>query len=367
MYVKQEYAKWLLDATSKNFSKKGVHNFTDLGFVDAFAEQLNVMARARNYKEGERIMPSDLVLLKETVQTILEDMKEGMLDERETLEQSENHTGKFTLQERGNYSPLFAMAEVTDHLYAMAMKTLGCPDIPESFGSDITDLIGALSSKAELEMKEKEYKKTDVEKRYAEQRKKSADTVRNAVASNRQRIVEKTASPLRVAQYAGEYYALKKRQEGHTAVWRFFHKKENEKRTKLLENMKNVLSSALGKDIDIDTLTPMEIAVAFNKTKAAEAFAKNGIAKRTQMSDTHFEHEATLTERAENDKENPHKGIVYDEANHLALKFPEKMFEKNEAITFENRVYDDDSKAVDLSKEENEIKNIPIPQIKSQL
>lgn len=355
MYVKQEHAERLFEKTSQSFAKKGVHNFTDLGFVDAFEEQLRVMARARKYQEGEQIMPGDLVLLKETVQTILTDMKEGMLDQRETLEQSENQTGKLSVKEKGAYDTLLAMTEVTDHLYAMAMKTLGCPNIPASFGTDIVDMIGKLSSEAELEMKEKEYKKTDVDRRYREQRGKNAAEVRKAISTNKTFIRDKKESPLRVAQYAADYHALKKRQEGHGAVWRFFHKKENEARTKLLEMMKKDLVALAGADADVDAMTPVEISVAYNQAKAKEALSENGIAKRAQMPKEDFAHEPTLTDRAENDKENPHKGMVYDEANRWALTFPEGLFEKNEK----------GEKEINLS--EYEVKKVPLPQTKSQL
>ena len=54
MYVKKEYAESFFEATSKNFLKKGVYNFTDMSYVDAFQEQLNVMAKAARRAIGTR-------------------------------------------------------------------------------------------------------------------------------------------------------------------------------------------------------------------------------------------------------------------------------------------------------------------------
>ena len=204
---------------------------------------------------------------------------------------------------------------------------------------------------------ENEYKKTDVERHYNEQRRKSADTVRKATMENRKRIAEKTASPLRVAQYASEYQALKKRQEGHGAIWRFFHKKENEARTKLLANMKGLLVKTLGNDIDVDTLTPKEIAAAYNGTRAAKVFSENGIINRTGLPNTYFEHQPTSTERAEQYAANLHKGVVYDEENRLSIQIPKDFFEE----------YKGGDKEMELSKEENQIIRDPIPQTQAQL
>ena len=172
MYVKKEYAESFFEATSKNFLKKGVYNFTDMSYVDAFQEQLNVMAKEHKdeageiikYEEGEKILPSDLTHLKDTIRLILEDMKKGFVEERASFDQAEE--AKMSAKERANFDPLPALMAVTDYLYAMAMKTLGCPDIPESFGSDVVELIEDVSAKTELEMKESEYLKTDVDRRY---------------------------------------------------------------------------------------------------------------------------------------------------------------------------------------------------------
>ena len=102
-------------------------------------------------------------------------------------------------------------------------------------------------------------------------------------------------------------------------------------------------------------MTPVDISVAYNQAKAKEALAENGITERAQMPKEDFAHQPTLTDRAENDKENPHKGMVYDGANRWALTFPEGLFEKNEK----------GEKEIDLS--EYEVKKVPLPQTKSQL
>ena len=80
MFVKKEHAGKLFQATSVKFAKRGIYNFTDMGFIDAFQEQLRIMARGSKYEEGERIKPKDLASLKGTVTKILEDMKNKQTD-----------------------------------------------------------------------------------------------------------------------------------------------------------------------------------------------------------------------------------------------------------------------------------------------
>ena len=347
MYVKNEYAERFFDTAGRAFAQEGVRAFVGSDYVAAFEEQLKAMAELRQYQQGERIMPSDLTVLREGARTLLEDMAEKILEK-----------GSKTLpnKEWRNYDPLLAMTAVTDYLYAMAMKTLGCPDIPEGFGDEFVALVGELSTKTDMEIKRSEYRKTDVDRHFKEQRGKSAETVRKAAFENRKRIAQKTASPLRVAQYAAEYRALKKRQEGHTAIWRFFHKKENAARTALLESMKSLLVKVVGNDPDVDIATPAEVAAAYRKAGASAAFAKGNAAKRANLPEDGVSHEPTSTARAERDKEEPYVGRVYAEEERVALELPAGEFEEVKG-----------AERTAPAKEEDQPVRETDPQVRSQL
>ena len=366
MYVKKEHVDGFFKATEEKFNKKGIRNFTDMGYVEGFQLLLDNIAQERHYQEGERIIMSDLNLIKNTVAMTLKEMKNIMVEQPLTMAQIEKMVGpkKFKkiqamndkdkkweirkLEKKGKlstndlimYNPISALVAVNDYMYAMAMKTLGCPDIPDSFGADMQELIKEVAIDAEFEMKEKAYKKASTEEFYENQRGKDAKEVIAETAAIEKRLIEKKASPLGVAHYVGEYQALKKRQEGHGDVWKFFHKKENAAREKLITSMKELLVQALGEGVDFETREPVEIAKEYNKpfaeSMAAEAFQENSIAKRTQMPATSFEREPTTTLRAE---------TILDDPNKNEVEFDGEL---REAITFERGIFKESEPFIDV-------------------
>ena len=219
-------------------------------------------------------------------------------------------------KKRANYNAYERFVAANDYLFAMTMKTLGCPDMPAYFGNDVTEHIDSISAQAELQIKQEEYNKNTIERHYHDQRGKDAKKLRPYHLDNRKSIMDKKAAAITVSNYAAEYHALKKRQEGHNAIWRFFHKKENKERNALLANMKKVLESAIGKDIEIDDSTPVQIAESYSKQIIAgsskETFKEDAISKRCQFPNAFFKHEATLNERALNDKEDSLSEIATD-------------------------------------------------------
>ena len=376
MHVINEHADRFLAETTKNFEKQGIENYTDPGYIDAFQEQLNHIAKKTQYKEGDQIKASDLYDLNNTIKMIFDDMVKGMIERRVSLKQVEQNSKDLKdldgyeypkrfdeMKQRGEiekaykksrispreeifYDPFSAMLAVNDHLYAMAMKTLGSPDIPECFGSEIISHIKRLSPIAEQEIKASEYKKTNVEKVYKNQRGTNAAKLKSKVSKNAKEIKDKKASPIVIAQYAGEYQALKKRQEGHGKVWKFFHKKENEERTKLLETMKKVLEGAFDKDaeVDIDTLSPKDIAKAYHQISIAdrskEAFTIAAFCKRTQLPQRFFEQRPKSTELADKEREELYKSgndpakIEFDGEVRKNIEFDRELFKESEPIVF---------------------------------
>ena len=356
MYVKQFVTNTFFDKASKKFAEKGIGQYTDPGLITAFQEQLKAMAQARNYKEGERIIPGDLVELTGIVKSIIEDMAVGIAEERVTPEQSENIAngekpelnGKLTPREKATYDAHASMMAVNDYLFAMAMKTLGSPDIPENFGNEMTDLIYKLAPSAELKLKEKDYAKNSVDKHYNDQRKKDAVKVQKNNRDLRKDIIEKKASPIGLSRYAAEYFALKRRQEGHNAIWRFFHKKENIARTKLLANMKALLEKTLGNGVDIDTLTPEKVATEYTTLLAKENFAKNTFAKRNMLQADNVCTEPTSTERADGAKEAVNSEVLDNDDLRVQIHFEKGTFQ--ETVNVADTAKKDGNEAIDLSE-----------------
>ena len=261
-----------------------------------------------------------------------------------------------------------ALITVNDYMYAMAMKALGCPDIPESFGSEMQNAIKNIATRAEFEMKKSDFDNTSVDRCYEKQRWKDAKDVQKANAESRKQILSKKASPLRVAQYAGEYFALKKRQEGHGKWWIFFHKKENEARTKLLADMEKTLKTVLKEGEVLDELDPVKIAKNYNKKnielRANEAF-QSGIAKRNGMPPNFIEDKPTSTERADKEISEPdEKKIAFEEEMRMPLEFEKDAFTESKPITVawinkvddkivsEEVYHDSKDKEIDLSNYE---------------
>jgi hypothetical protein len=267
--------------------------------------------------------------------------------------------------EETQYDTLGAIIAVNDYMYAMAMKFLGCPDIPESFGSDMQNAIKKIAGRAEFDMKKNDFNDTSVDICYEEQRGKNAKELIIANADAEKLIAEKKALPIRVAQYAGEYFALKKRQEGHGKWWIFFHKKENEARTTLLANMKKTLQAVLNEGDDIDKLDPVKIAEIYSpkniESRANELFQK-GIANRNEIPAGFIEYKPTTTERADKERREPNKAEIEFEAEmRMPLEFGDDAFKEskpirmayvskvNDKIVTQVVTHNDGDKEVDLS------------------
>jgi hypothetical protein len=399
MYIKQQYAERLFEVRNTKFKEKGIGNYVDMGYIDGFQELLNNIAKERRYTEGEKIIDSDLDRIKKAVKLTLTGMINIMAEQPLSLAQMEKivgsgvmrqiesipedlkkmeaifdieKKGKLSEQERLNYDPYPAFVAVTDHMYAMAMRTLGCPDIPESFGDDVISVVKNAAVKAETSMKGVDYQKTSVKLRYDKQRQMDANEVKSKIKKNQKLIDGKKASPLNVAQYAAEYFALKKRQEGHGGIWRFFHKQENEDRMKLLETMEKSLKSLLNEGDELDKLTPVMIAESYNSSivasRAKETFAFNGISKRNQIPHTFFEHKPTSTKRADEAKEKEKNEAQFDGEVRELLKFEKGVFKESEPlIDLDDSFFgigdmvDDNEQEMDLS--EIQSKNNPLAKL----
>ena len=378
MYVKRESVDQLLESTSKKFNDKNVLRFVDSGYMEVFQMLLNKIAEEHKYEEGEplskldasriqravqytiaemeNIMGEQPLSLQEIMQALAEDMaiddgvmdfesltKEGKdyfigeaikrLDSLEEKDRKQevseyNREGKLSRKERANYDPFSAMMIVNDHMYAMVMKTLGCPDVPEFFDVATKNVMANSAFKAEWSIRERDYRNTLVDVSFKKQRGINAGKMVKSLRPKEDLITKKEATPLDVAQYAGEYFALKKRQEGHGDVWRYFHKKENQKRTQLLEEMKARLESIIGENgsLDDENMTPIKISQIYGKEvfpKKIDKMFSDSIVERNKMSEDAFGYDPIAVEGAKKPEEPYFDGNVRE-----PMKLDESLFKE---------------------------------------
>ena len=363
MHVKKDKADRLLELTSQKYLDRNINRFVDKGYMDGYEELLKNIAEKSQYNEGEKITNSDLSRIKNAVVATLDGMRKMMVEQPLTLEEIKakkgekeferilslkdnekqnaireiEKEGRLSQNEQTQYDPFGAIIAVNDYMYAVAMKSLGCPDIPESFGIEMQNAIKNIANRAEFEMKKDDFEDTAVVMYYETQRGKSAKQVSEATVEVKNLIVDKKALPFNVAQYASEYYALKKRQEGHGKWWIFFHKKENEERTKLLADMEKTLKTFLKDGDELDKLDSIRVAEFYNKnnieSRANKAF-EDGIAKRSGMPSEFIEDKPTSTERADKEKSEPNKDeIAFEDEMRMPMKFGEEAFAESKPIT----------------------------------
>ena len=363
MHVKKDNADRLLELTSRKYLDRNINRFVDKGYMDGYEELLKNIAEKSQYNEGEKITNSDLSRIKNAVVATLDGMRKMMVEQPLTLEEIKakvrskeferilslkdnekqnaireiEKEGRLSQNEQTQYDPLGAIIAVNDYMYAVAMKSLGCPDIPESFGIEMQNAIKNIANRAEFEMKKDDFEDTAVVMYYETQRGKSAKQVSEATVEVKNLIVNKKALPFNVAQYASEYYALKKRQEGHGKWWIFFHKKENEARTKLLADMEKTLKTFLKDGDELDKLNSIKVAEFYNKnnieSRSNKAF-EDGIAKRNEMPSEFIEDKPTSTERADKERSVSDKDeIAFEDEMRMPMKFGDEAFAESKPIT----------------------------------
>ena len=189
MHVKKDKADRLLELTSQRYLDRNIHRFVDMGYIDGYQELLKNIAKKSQYKEGEKITNSDLSRIKNAVVATLDGMRKMMVEQPLTLEEIKGKKGekefnrilslndnekqnaireiekegRLSQNEETQYDTLGAIIAVNDYMYAMAMKSLGCPDIPESFGIEMQNAIKNIANRAEFEMKKDDFEDTAVE------------------------------------------------------------------------------------------------------------------------------------------------------------------------------------------------------------
>lgn len=324
MYVNTKNAQPLLNEAERKYISSGMNLFIDSRALDGYTEVLRTIARESKYNQGETIKPSDLANIELAV-------KEVINVTRYNLRQNAKNISE---KSRTNIDTFRSFLALDDYLYAIAMQELGCPDIPTSFGEKHQQWLKDKTSLEEFEVKKDDYEITTVDNHYTEQRRKSANKVRANNTEYMSFINNKMAPPIYVAKLLAEYQALVKRQEGHGEVWKFFHRRENNAREKLLQDMKNVLVSAVGNDVNLETANPLEMAKKYNNIRqpliTEAAFKNDSFESRLRLPKGVAKYKSTIDQRALNDpdKDDPFKNILTEDEFRKIISFPKDWFKE---------------------------------------
>lgn len=304
MFTLKQNAESFFDKVDAKYQDKKLYNLAPKKAMDDYLNLLEEIANKRNYNEGDKIEAEDLERIVSSVKSIISATADKMVEKKDSIT-----TGYFDQSE--SFPSLMLM---NDYLFAMAQRDLGSPDMPTNFGAEVEQRISETAFETDFKMKQLTYNSSDSVIRYERQRKINADKLiaKNESLSER---LDKNPTSVEIAEYAAEYQALKKRQENHNGIWRFFHKKENIARTALLAEMKEKLERVLGNGIDVDTKKPSELAAIHHtvaiKSLTDKAFKPEAIGKRYSTSLSQFKLDVPVDEGDIKDKDNEqlHKSI----------------------------------------------------------
>ena len=283
MYTQsQNYAKLLFERADDKMLSRGLKLLISSELIVEFRQTIDNIAKTTNYTLGEKIIPSDLERIKGAVVPMLSELSSRLaIKAASKLDSQEART-------KTQFLPDLLIAN--DYFFAYALNTLGNPSIPANFGKDIENKISELALKADFDVTSQDFAPVTTDKYFDAQRKINAKDLKDRFKTLGSPLKLKKATPFEIAKYAAEYQALKRRQAGHGAIWRFFHKSENNERTELLDTMKETLEDILGKNAEIDTKTPKELTESFHegiiKARMEKESAPNGICVRCDNFDT---------------------------------------------------------------------------------
>ena len=327
MYIKKENIDNVLELTKKNCENYDIHDRFDSLLMINFNYVLDNIAKKSKYQEGAKILESDLAVIKEKVNDIIT----CMVGE---LEKNEREMVKVDRMEFNAFDTLVA---ASDYLYAVAMKKLGCPDMPTSFGDDVYANIQNHAKKLDAKVKKSYYdEEYSIKTHFDDQRRMDADEVRFKNKSLIDDINLKVGTPDQIAGLVAEYQALMLRQKGHTAIWRFFHKKENEERTQLLADMKAAIASAVGEDVSLEPEenTPSNIATLLNnkiiEKKGIEALNPEAFAQRCNCIGMIVYDQKPIESSLLNQEQNNLNVNSVENENRILVNFDNGEFDANE-------------------------------------
>ena len=279
--VKNEQNK-VFDTIQNACLDNGLEELLNSGFMNEYQHLLQDIAKESQYKYNEKLLPGDFERIQASVNNVLENAA-TLLGSKE-----------MSNEKRLAFDGMKNMVMLSDYMFAMASKELGCPDIPENFGSDGIKSIATNARNANGLAREPLYQSISDDERYNLQRKKDAVVVRGET----QELINlcnsgKEATIFDALKLVSEYHALSRRQAGHNGIWRFFHSKENEERTKLLNDMKNAIDNSPLRGTIIEGRSIAEIANTAerrNITKMVQDDSKNGVFSEGKIMDRYNIH-----------------------------------------------------------------------------
>jgi hypothetical protein len=294
MRIIAEHVESILDSIHEKAAEKGLQLFLNTDQLENYQNLLKEIASTSKYQEGEEILPSDLERIKTSVKGIIESAG-NELSNREVDK-----------EKQVNYNSFEKMIALSDFLFATAMKELGCPDIPSHFGKDVENALKETAKNINKQVRREALGDVNRDEHYNRQRYIDAADVRKSNEELLSSCFHKTANSLQIAQLAAEYQALHKRQQGHGAWWRFFHKKENIARQELLKEMKDTIQGLVG-NADLIENSPQEIAnIADGKKIEAQSekpFKEEAIVDRNNLNWRMFVYAPKDSQRADAERQ----------------------------------------------------------------
>ena len=321
MRIYAENVVSILDAIYEKAAEKGLQHFLNNDQLVNYQNLLKEIASTSKYQEGEEILPSDLEKIKTSVKGIIESAG----NELSSIEVDK--------EKQANYNSFEKMIALSDFLFATAMKELGCPDIPSHFGKDVENALKETAKNVNKQVKKEALGDVNRDEHYNRQRYIDAADVRKSNEELLSSCFQKTANSLQIAKLAAEYQALYKRQQGHGAWWRFFHKKENIARQELLKEMKATIQGLVGK-VDLIENSPQEIAnIADGKKIEAQSekpFKEEAIVDRNNLNWRMFVYEPKDSQRADAERQGLANENVINQENPASNEINDVVAENEE-------------------------------------
>jgi hypothetical protein len=267
MRLEQKYVDIAIEQTEKVAKEKSViFNGKD---IEEFKRTLKGIAEASKYTEGQEMSQNDLAAVASGMNKVFDGVA------RNFAQLDENFKSKTNLS---HYSVI-----AYRHLLSLAMKELNCPNVPPyAFYGSVSELARKVS-------REKPTKNLTVEDTHKDQRRTDAKDVleRRSVGTYIKNIKYGFRNPDEVANLYAEYRALSIRQDNHTAIWRFFHREENEARTNLLNEMESALKMVIPEEVLAEKPSAKEI-IQYGDWLKTKTFIPQFLSHNAEFTESEF-------------------------------------------------------------------------------
>lgn len=232
--------------------------------VDAYKELLAGIAKKNPYAEGQKLSLEDFDIVFDGMRTMLNGMVENFYARPEDVRNKANIAGM--------------ILAASDYMIAITMDELNSPDIAK----DDMDRLERMYQARALRLCEQKSRKLYISDEILKaQRGINAEEMKSGnIGKLLKAVRDDSNNAEKVADLYAEYQALFARQKNHGAIWRFFHRKENEARTALLNEMKEAMAGKVSEtDLLEPYIYPSSIIAAAEKAETEKAISE-GIFER---------------------------------------------------------------------------------------